>query len=542
MLFDWQRSARIQWELDELRREGIRFDAPATTEGAFTLAVYVTIHGEQHRLEVDFPELYPYFRFEIRAPSLSLPHHQHPFGKTLCVMPRGTQHWRIRYSLAASLREQLPKVLDAGKATNHNTVAAVEEHQAEPVTTYYDSYPGAMILIDSAWQLPDDFTTGQISVACDVREKSTDPVHGAVIEIRTQDGRPLFTAPDHLRRDGQVLHGSIVKLKRPRLEGNAANFAASLRSEFHLPFHGRTGLIAVVMPEEHRWRDDTGQGWLFIISDKNRNASYYARAGRAGASDLRARAPELSGFEEHTITVFGLGCVGSTSAIELAKAGAKELRLVDHDYIDPGTVLRWHEGLPVAGLLKANVIAASINQHFPLTSAVPYVYRVGANGASILDVITNDATLLYDATAEDGVSYFLAELARHRNIPYVHVSARQGGWGGVVVRLTKDTGCWYCLEVARTARRIPPPPADTAGDVQPVGCSDPTFKGTGFDVSTIALAGVRTAVSTLPTRYPSQPWDVMTITLRDAEGNLIPPRCDTFTLPKDSACPVCGSL
>jgi len=537
----WDRDARIAWELDELTRAGYRFEAPASTTGAFTLIVYVTIDEEEQRLEVDVPDLYPYFRFEVRAPRLDLPHHQHPFGKNLCLIPRGTEHWDMSKSLAWYLENQLPKAVSAGLASRLHDVAEVEDHQAEPITTYYEYYGDAMILIDSAWALPDDFTVGRITMHCDHRAKNTEALRGTVSEVKYADGRVLFTAPTHLRRDGYETHGNIVKLDTPHLEANPANFAARMRSKYRLSSSGRTDVLAVVMPEEHAWRKQTGQGWLFIVSDKNKGSSYFARSGRAGAKDLLAREPELDEMRTATIALFGLGCNGAISAVELAKAGTKELRLADHDFLDPGTLLRWYLGLPFAGRQKADLLTDFINANYPLTAAISYIYRVGGGDTNTLTQISDGVSLLYDATAEPGVSYFLSEFARHHGVPYIHVSSTQGGWGGVIVRLNGDTGCWYCLQAARRDGRIPAPPADQQGVVQPIGCSDPTFMGAGFDLATIALAGVRTAVATLSPKYPSDDWDVTVISLRDEHGKSIPPTFRTFKLPKDRTCSACGS-
>src|ERR1043165_7671487 len=84
------------------------------------------------------PPLYTYVRFEVRAPTLTLPHHQHLLGKNLCLMPRATEHWDMSKSVAWYLDTQLPKVIAAGAATDTSDAAALEEEeQAEPITDYF---------------------------------------------------------------------------------------------------------------------------------------------------------------------------------------------------------------------------------------------------------------------------------------------------------------------------------------------------------------------------------------------------------------------
>ncbi|HEY0995642.1 MAG TPA: hypothetical protein VGD77_06610 [Gemmatimonadaceae bacterium] len=92
---------------------------------------------------------------------------------------------------------------------------------------------------------------------------------------------------------------------------------------------------------------------------------------------------------------------------------------------------------------------------------------------------------------------------------------------------------------------LPDPPADPAGTLQPEGCADPTFTGTSFDLVSVAMHGVRLAISTLgegrPGAYPSADWDVAVIAFRDAEGRLIPPTVQTFPLRRHQRCPVCNA-
>jgi hypothetical protein len=208
--------------------------------------------------------------------------------------------------------------------------------------------------------------------------------------------------------------------------------------------------------------------------------------------------------------------------------------------------VRWPFGLPTVGHAKTEVVAHFIRTNYPRTKVGRFGARIGATAgerAALFDM-TEGASLVYDAGAEPDLSYFLADLARNRGLPYVGVSGTQGGWGGVVVRLRADgtTGCWYCLQRARDEGTIPAAPAATSSDVQPVGCMDPTFTGAGFDLATVALAGVRIAVATLlegEGGYPAAPRDVLVIRLRDASGQFLLPQFEGFTLPPYPNCPAC---
>lgn len=108
---------RYQDELEQLRRAGIRFeiDEAALRLGRLQLTLYPLVHGEELKLIAAFPDFYPWFRFEIHAPELQLPYHQHAIAKTLCFLPRDTSYWKPSTDrLAAFLTDRLPDVLTAG--------------------------------------------------------------------------------------------------------------------------------------------------------------------------------------------------------------------------------------------------------------------------------------------------------------------------------------------------------------------------------------------------------------------------------------------
>jgi molybdopterin/thiamine biosynthesis adenylyltransferase len=271
--------------------------------------------------------------------------------------------------------------------------------------------------------------------------------------------------------------------------------------------------------------------------------------------DLDERTPELRPLRDKMVALFGLGCIGAPSALELARAGIGELRILDDDIVDPSTIRRWPIGLSAAGLPKALVLRDLIARDYPYTRVVPVISRLGAvrlgpfegmPEEEILDKMIAGASLIYDATAETGVQQFLSERAWTSKLPYIFVDGTQGGWGGRVGRFdpASPAGCWFCYQQALLDEKLPPPPFDPQGTVQPAGCGDPTFTGAGFDMASLALAGVRMAVSALcegeSNAYPYADWDAMMIAFRDGNGTLIPPSFTAHKVPRYPKCPRCG--
>src|SRR6266705_1979637 len=94
-------------------------------------------------------------------------------------------------------------------------------------------------------------------------------------------------------------------------------------------------------------------------------SSILIRANRYGEKDRQVRAPELNCLASRSVGVFGLGCVGAPSAMELARAGVSRLWLVDRDMVDPATALRWPLGITAAGIPKSHALAEFIHSNYP---------------------------------------------------------------------------------------------------------------------------------------------------------------------------------
>jgi hypothetical protein len=109
----------------------------------------------------------------------------------------------------------------------------------------------------------------------------------------------------------------------------------------------------------------------------------------------------------------------------------------------------------------------------------------------------------------------------------------------MVARFEPDTPCWMCMRHALYgSHKIELPPADPVGDLQPPGCAEPTFTGSGFDAQEISLEAVRTVAGILgrPGGYPDGGWNLATLELRDEDGGRIPPRWTSLEIPCRPEC------
>ena len=429
---------RYDDELASLDRAGIRWeiDEEAFAAGVLRLRVFPVIDGEELPLVAVFPDEYPWFKFEVEAPTLDLPHHQHAFGKNLCLLPRATAYWRPASDrLAAFLTDRLPVVLATGVAPDAPT-DAVEEPQAEPFSDYYVYEPNTLVVVDGAWRIPPEAVSGALVVGLPALPPGTrwsGLLRGAVLEVRDDRSGSVVAmmAPEVAARFPTRVDGRWVRLDepiRPAVPGDVRRTAAAAfrvmeeadphagRLRAHEAGPGRGGSIrvrAALFPEEHRWRGTpgggAGEGWLVAVCleqpagpgagggaghsrypmrSKSRTGGakpnvtcYLARAGRFGRADLLARVPELAPMIGAQVAVVGLGCLGAPSAIEFARALTGGLRLVEHDHVDAATTVRWPFGLEVAGQAKLDVIANLIRAHYPWTrlyASSCHALRVGS--------------------------------------------------------------------------------------------------------------------------------------------------------------------
>lgn len=581
----WERyPGELEREIAELQLAGM--EPKVSYEGSrATIRIRLRLLGAEVDGTIIYPDLYPYFRPTLLVPGLDTNlRHYDPHSGQVCLLQRGTENWMPQTTAAQHILEMLPHWEQAAVRRYQDTRLEEEDSQAEPVSVYYPAAWGQHVFIDSSFQLPSGMDSGRITISLPNGHKSllpTDTFAGWVCRIEGMEKHPFPSSPFPESLKGWIRSQKFIECVYPwkRLstvpvastQGELADLIAANNPEVGAHIRreistGRSGIYGFCFSEENPaggYRD----GWIFLAFYCNVRlkrqgqphvARWIIRAEYAGEGDLFQRVPELLALRQRTVAVIGLGCVGAPSALSFARAGIGELRLLDGDFISPGTVCRWPLGLPAAGGGKVQEISSFISLHYPFTRIGKAHYgdrhREGCMtiGASddfdqweCLVKLLEGADLVYDATAERGVNVLLADLASSLGIPYISVASRPGGWGGDIVRIRPGStqGCYHCYLHAFEAGDIPHPPHDlVTGALQPVGCGDVTFKAASFDVEEVALAGVRTAVSTLCENsaggYPSVVNDVGVVALRK-NGQLVFPEWLSYPLPKHASCERC---
>lgn len=267
---------RLEHELDALARSGIACerDDAALARGIVRLNLQVDVEGEQFPLVVTFPDHYPYFRFEVDAPTLDLGHHQNPFGKNLCLLGRETHYWDTTDTVAGLLQEQLPTLLKTGRSAVKEVAVGLEHQQAEPIGVFYP-YPPSMVVMPFDCVIPDRLNRGTFTVATS-GPQGPPPEHflrGAMVDLRAADGEMIAAACPELiaAYSGDRLQGSWVRASEPIRHVQQDLFLGEIfkRDPLARKAHANrvpTGWLqiwGIVFPEEVQWRQ-SGDGWVFI--------------------------------------------------------------------------------------------------------------------------------------------------------------------------------------------------------------------------------------------------------------------------------------
>ncbi|WP_281444412.1 ThiF family adenylyltransferase [Paenarthrobacter nicotinovorans] len=519
-------------------------------------------------LVATFPEFYPFLRPDVAAPGVDMAHHQHPFGKNLCLIGRASAAWDTSNDLAWLIQEQLPKALTLGESPERG---GDEEDQGEPFSDYYPYRPNAMALIDSAWTPPSGSVKGTVTLRVSgpmpLRE---DAQNLFIIEsVTNHAGERLFRMPapvrehykaaaewtaqwTHLPQPAKASTGDGLWSASEEQAGPHAQPLSCNGTDFELRL--------VSFPEEHS-QTTTGTGWVLLVRElgqlhqpsrkdsKSGNPARRAprrgqptvhliRAGRIGPSDMTARLDPSSPLSSTRVLLLGAGAVGSVIADQLARAGILGLTVIDHDVLEPGNLVRHANNLSFVGAHKSGAAASLALQVNPYIEVQAFIFPIGSTAVpaeqrSILTREYERADLIIDATAEIGVQRLSASLARQTQKPWIGAWATNGAIGGVVAHIPANAPwCFACFEWTRQDNPGLLPPASPAPLTQPIGCAEPTFLGPAHNLNEVSLHAVRTAHAVLAGKA-THPVAVFSLAkTEDAEL----PRWDPFSITPHQNC------
>jgi len=555
----WDRRfpGRLGWELERLNAQGrnVEFNDAKLAEGTVQVDLEWPVRGQWVPVRGTFPDTYPDARphVQLRTDRETWPkRHVSPLDGSLCLLGRDPRQWRPDDGLAGLLMLQLETALHGG---------GPEDPQGEPMEVWWnqngllDSY----CLVDSDWDLSaatEGFFKAKLVVEAPrnwvVHKEDAFPAFRMVItEVSTTTGQVLafwegpmpvelevarsftfkWARSETMLVPGPTSPHVLTELRRTRLGANIKPVGTGdglfVRvSAFVHPIElteGREGDGWLVVMDWGKQRDFTpahGKN-APIRTPRSRNIPVY----RAGLSDLGARVPAFSALAGTKVAIVGLGAIGAPIAIELARNGVAELRLLDHDTVEPGNSVRWPLGAAAWGQTKVHALRNHLRRNYPRCKVVPTQYMIGGLGGSddsVLRGLLDAADLVIDASASSTVNMILWRRCQDAGLPLIKVGATPEVRGGTVMAHVANGPCPTCLSIARLAKKVETPTGeDDLLRVQPVGCAEPTFVGAGFDLQELCLQTVRVAVNALRDGLTIS--RVYTLSLRDASDEVIPP-------------------
>lgn len=262
-------------------------------------------------------------------------------------------------------------------------------------------------------------------------------------------------------------------------------------------------------------RADGGNAWLFLKAD----VGLTARNGNgkwAKTENLRSivvRSCETAPADKATMTrrtehlaealrgkhavIFGVGAIGSTIAILLAKAGVERLTLVDRDNLRPGNCVRHECGLELAGAPKTKAMMVQIFHYAPYCKV-----DVADTTWDIerLKKLIAGAAIVVDATATTSFSLLLNEICLGAGVPAVYVTGHRRAAVGRIrtVRPSQDDACMVCYEgeggLSDSGGTYPIIPPGPEGKFVETGCGSATVQASAVDIEAIANQAARTAI------------------------------------------------
>ncbi|WP_431120861.1 ThiF family adenylyltransferase [Variovorax paradoxus] len=575
----WSRyPAALDRERHALDERGFSWstDEEAFAKGRFVVNLEVRFGGVERQLSAYYPDTYPYFAPQVVMSGDRLQRH-HNLDGFLCLLERDGEDWIPDVdTLASVLCTQLQKIEQVNQpGADAALVAQQEEPAGEPISNFlpYLMPPEVLLIPDETPSA--DVAKGRLEVLLHPGAKAKSIAIGAVNKILDKTGKvilqnpvasPHATAPAsgfwcRLQQRpviGQIAPETLHKLFHELLLADCPELGKALSSARR----GDMLFGGVVYRDEVSWRTNKDD-WVFMKYEVTRErkgaraASFkmqFVRSDWSGEETFLQRAPFMRPLRNKSVLLIGAGNVGSPVAIQLARAGVRRLDIVDPDVLQAGNTVRWALGRREAGQFKAYALAAYIGVDFPLTEAHPHAFRIGHCATKPEDIVDyfeltrtliEKADLVIDATASFRASYFIADMAKSLDKPYLWLTTTHGAAGGVVGRILPGhtAGCWHCFQRCLGDGSIRLPADSGAEEVQPGGCTHPTFIGAGLDSDEIAILASRLAVATLcrgdANGYGDFDWDVAVGDLQ-MNGRSTAPNWSIYPLNAHPGCRACG--
>jgi len=254
------------------------------------------------------------------------------------------------------------------------------------------------------------------------------------------------------------------------------------------------------------------------------------------------------------IAMVGLGSLGGSVAVQLAKAGVSRFTLFDPERMEPENVVRHVAGIGGLYLQKVIAVRALLRDRNPAVEVAAHASSPLWDGAGVAsrafeELLVATDTLFVVTTADEDVERAVNELAHLYGRPVVFGSVVGHGEQGRVQRVLPDeTPCYECVALQQQrhpGRFFRAKDVATGGPPAMAGYRQPGIPGIGLDVDAVAIMTARLVLQTLSRLgegspdYPDTEHHHLVWTSRSDEGFDHPLQVRWEPYERDPDCRIC---
>lgn len=302
--------------------------------------------------------------------------------------------------------------------------------------------------------------------------------------------------------------------------------------------------------------------WLFVWVPKPKSKKIYLsrpdllrtlvvksfETAPARKADLLRRISYLSkDLGSKKVAVFGVGALGSSVALLLAKAGLGEIRLIDGDKVKPVNVIRHVSGLGDVGALKNSSVKRSILKHNPDCQVV--TFEETWRPQELIKII-DDVDLIIDTTANVTFSLWLNQLVVSEKSTILYAAAyRRAAVGRLVLYrgnhqpVDPCLACYLLNEESWDEENYPIISPDPTTTFEEEGCAAVTEEADAIHIEQVANQCALLAIKHLTGESSSGNLFLqVNEAISDARNILAQPGTHILQNSNVRNCPVCGGI
>ncbi len=481
----------------------VKLFEPSEKDGRITAVGSLTYYGNKTQdILITFPTKYPYASPKIIAVTINTdkekkliePLQPFHFGKgnqyndgALCLLRR--EEWnKEQHNIGWLLRRAQKWLISATSNEGFKPEEIVEELQA-PIPHI------GQVLLPKDYELPKNTKTGQFLLT------QFKPNH-YILEYNFLASSPftLNTGIEVFKWysfDKGILFKDLFSGPDPLVFLNVFNkhFGENLLNE------NTAKNIGIHLP-------DDPNPWHFfklsILQNGNKvklNISYLI--ARNIDKELYLRTKDIFDdkiLSQKSVTIIGLGALGSEVARSLARNGIGHFNLFDNDTFEIGNSVRHAADLFYIGEDKVGVAKQLILRSNPNITVNTYIVDV-LDDNGLLEKSLAESDLCIVLTAEESVDFLINDKYIPRyDFPFIFARVSAGGMSGVVqVVQHKKTACLRCLGLGNVDK-LPKPKGKVVFDELPPeygSCSSPAVPGSEIDTKEVALQVSRVSLQNL---------------------------------------------